>query len=122
MKEEKTKVGELYAMINQKTKEIGGDLLPSEIILGSMVEVLKSVDYVESPDGRKAIVFSDTAAMAFVSVLDNMESIYESARFKEFGRLCKNKVEASGGLSDSYKAFRKAMNGNDESGAIGFGR
>ena len=123
--EEKTKAGELYAIINQKTKEIGGCLLPSEILLGSMVEVIKSADFAETSDGRKTLVFSDVAAMAFVAVLDNMTDIYESDRFKEFARLCKKQVEASGRLSENYQAFKKAMNGdngNNENTSIGFDR
>lgn len=126
MEEEKTKAGELYALINQRTKEIGGNLLPSEILLGSMVEVIRSADFTQSADGRKALLFNDVMAQTFLLVFDSMTDVYESDRFKEFGRVLKKTVkEGSPTRRAEYEAFKKAMNGNnetDENTSIGFGR
>ena len=55
MEEERTKAGELYAKINQRTKELGGNLLPSEIILGSMVEVINSADFAERQTAERLL-------------------------------------------------------------------
>lgn len=121
MEEEKTKVGELYATINRRTKEIGGNLLPSEIILGSMVEVIESADFAKSPDGRKALIFNDVTAQTFLMVYESMIDIYESARFQEFNKVLKKTVEESSPTRKAeYKALKEAMNGNDKNRFIGF--
>ena len=125
MNDKKTKVAELYDIIDQQTKGIGGHLLPSEVILGSMVEAIQSADFKQAPDGRKALVFNEVSAQTFLLVLESMTVIYESARFQEFGRVLNERVESKGATEKArYEAFKKAMNDipdNDDNKTIGFG-
>ena len=60
--------------------------------------------------------------MAFLAVLDSMTAIYDSDRFKEFGRVVKENVESSPGLKSDYLKFKRAINGIDENTSIGFDR